>query len=225
MGPSAFIPGPVGRIESLVKLPEDESEPRFAAVVCHPHPLFGGSMHTRVIYRTATALARAGGAALRFNFRGVGLSSGSHDDGRGETDDLDAVLTWLRTAFPDLPLLLAGFSFGAWVGLRLGAADGRIEALIGIGLATTRHRYDELNGCTKPKLFIQGGADELGPADEVRALVDGLPPPKRLVVVAGADHLFTRGTDELERQVLEFAASRLATATAAASGRRCRSSG
>lgn len=204
MPPPGFtIAGPAGRIEGLIR--EPESEPRFAAVVCHPHPLYGGTMHNKVVYRVADALAAAGGTAMRFNFRGAGLSSGHHDEGRGETDDLKAVLDHLVQAFPDLPLLIAGFSFGAYVGLRHGASDGRVEALIGVGLAVSMHDFTELDMCTKPKLLVQGSDDEFGSREQIEALVDRLLPPKELVVVDGADHLFGSGTREIEAAVERFA--------------------
>src|ERR1700704_6373883 len=132
-----FIPAPAGRLEALLwGMPrrEDGAQPPLAAAVCHPHPLFGGTMHNKVVYQTAKTLHRFGLPVLRFNFRGVGLSEGRHDKGRGEVEDVAAALDFLTGKYPDVPLLLAGFSFGSWVGLRAGCSDSRVMELIGLGL-------------------------------------------------------------------------------------------
>src|ERR671918_2684234 len=126
------IAGPAGRLEAILMHPD--GEPEAAAVVCHAHPLHGGIMHFKVVFRAAKALQRHGAAALRFNFRGVGRSDGTHDDGRGEQDDVRAALDELERRFPGLPLLLGGFSFGASMALRVAATDARPRALFALGL-------------------------------------------------------------------------------------------
>ncbi len=140
-----LLPGPAGRLEALLWSPpdrDDGSQPPLAAVVCHPHPLFGGTMHNKVVYQAAKTLHGFHLPVLRFNFRGVGLSEGTHDKGHGERDDVSAALNFLATEYPQVPLLLAGFSFGSWVGLRVGCGDARVTALIGLGLPVARSRSD-----------------------------------------------------------------------------------
>ena len=131
-----FLPGPAGRLESLIWSVAENPKRGvpLAAVVCHPHPLFGGTMHNKVVYQTAKTLHRFGLPVLRFNFRDVGLSEGSYDQGLGERDDVSAALDFLAAEYPGAPLLVAGFSFGSWVGLRVGCSDSRVTDLIGLGL-------------------------------------------------------------------------------------------
>jgi alpha/beta superfamily hydrolase len=127
-----FLEGPAGRLEAILWKPQS-SAPPLAALVCHPHPLFSGTMHNKVVYQAAKSLDALGLPVLRFNFRGAGSSAGSHDGGRGEQQDVRAALDFLAREFPDVPLLLAGFSFGCWVGLRVACADERVADLIGLG--------------------------------------------------------------------------------------------
>jgi uncharacterized protein len=200
------LTGPVGRLEAILMEPEGETHA--AAVVCHAHPLHGGMMHFKVIFRVAKALQEQGVAALRFNFRGVGLSAGVHDHGRGEQDDARAGLDDLARRFPGRPLLIAGFSFGANVALRVAAADTRVEAVASLGLPIAH--IDDLTflgALRKPRLFVQGGHDEFGGADAIRTLVDSLPEPKRLVVVEGADHFLTGRLDEVHATVADWAST------------------
>ncbi len=166
------------------------ADPALVAVVCHPHPLFGGTMHNKVVFQAAKALHRRGIPVLRFNFRGAGLSEGVHDKGRGEQDDVRAALDYLAREFPGRPILLAGFSFGAWVGLRVGCEDARVTKLIGLGLPVDDSDLRYLRSCAKPKLIIQGGNDQFGSRANVEALFATMPEPKRLVIVEGADHFF-----------------------------------
>lgn len=203
------IEGPVGRVEALLK--EPAAPPRFAAVVSHPHPLFGGTMHNKVVHRIAKCLVAAGGVTVRFQFRGVGLSAGVHDYGNGELDDLGAVLTWLGAHAPGLPLFSCGYSFGAWVALRRGASDPRVHALLGVGLATSVHDFAGMVASTKPKCVIQGERDALGPRAEIERLSDDMAPPKRLLWVPDADHFFTAGHEGLARSTEEALAFLLAT--------------
>lgn len=196
--------GPVGRIEALYR--EGSDDPARAAVVCHPLPTHGGTMHNKVVYRTAKALESLGWATLRFNFRGVGCSEGEFSDGRGEADDVRAAIDWLARERPGLPLVLAGFSFGNAVGLPVGAEDDRVERLIGIGTPVDRFPFDRLAGVAKPKLFVQGDRDEFGPLDALRAGLERVAEPKRLAVVEGADHFFTDRLEELQAAIVEWLA-------------------
>ncbi len=191
-----FLTGPAGRLEATLWT-SSAADPDFAAVVCHPHPLFGGTMHNKVVYQTAKALHDRGAPVLRFNFRGAGLSEGEHDKGRGEQDDVRAALDYLATEFSGKPILLAGFSFGSWVGLRVGCADGRVDKLIGLGLPVDNIDMTDLRACAKPKLVIQGGNDQFGARANIEALFATLPEPKRLVIVDGADHFFTSRLDQV----------------------------
>jgi alpha/beta superfamily hydrolase len=199
------IPAPHGLLEGLLRLPDGmaasasdgEARPAHAAVVCHPHPQFGGTMHNKVVFRLAAALVEHGIPALRFNFRGVGRSTGAYDEGRGEADDVRAALDALAARYPGVPLLVAGFSFGAWVGLPVGCADARVTHLIGAGAPVSLLHADDLAGCAKPKLIVQGEQDQYGPRDALETWFARLPEPKRLTIVPGADHFFTQQQSEL----------------------------
>jgi alpha/beta superfamily hydrolase len=193
-----FLEGPVGRLEAILWKPSAVVRPPLAAVLCHPHPLFGGTMHNKVIYQAAKSLDVLGIPVLRFNFRGAGLSAGEHDRGRGEQGDVRAALDFLHTEFPGVPLLLAGFSFGSLVGLRVGCEDSRVSHLIGLGIPVNNSDFSFLSQCKKPKLFVQGSNDEHGAIEKVRALVASLPGEKHLVVVEGADHFFAGKLDQLD---------------------------
>jgi alpha/beta superfamily hydrolase len=193
---SLFLAGPAGRLEALLWT-SPESDPKFVAVVCHPHPLHGGTMHNKVVFQTAKALHQRGATVLRFNFRGVEHSEGVHDRGRGEQDDVRAAIDYLAAEFPGRPILLAGFSFGSSVGLRVGCGDARVTQLIGLGLPVDNIDMSFLRACEKPKLIIQGGNDQFGARANVEALVATLAGPKRLVIVEGADHFFTGQLDQV----------------------------
>jgi alpha/beta superfamily hydrolase len=185
-----FIAGPAGRLEALLwTVPI--ADPPLAAVVCHPHPIFGGTMHNKVVYQAAKTLRLRDIPVLRFNFRGAGQSEGVHDRGIGERDDVRAALEYLAAEFPRRPILLAGFSFGSMVGLRVGCADQRVSDLIGLGIPVDRSDLTYLRGCAKPKLIVQGGDDQFGSHVNVVALFETLPEPKKLVFVEGGDHFFT----------------------------------
>jgi alpha/beta superfamily hydrolase len=186
---SLFIDGTAGRLEALLWTVAG-SHPPLAALVCHPHPLFGGTMHNKVVYQAAKALHECGAPVLRFNFRGVGLSEGIYDKGMGERDDVRAALDYVAREFPGRPIVLAGFSFGAFVGLRVGCADRRVERLIGMGLPVDDVRPDYLLECAKPKLLLQGGRDPYGSPKNLTKLVAQMPGVKRLVVIDDVDHFF-----------------------------------
>ena len=197
---SFFLPGPAGKLEALW----EQSPPARAdlvALVCHPHPLYGGTLHNKVVHHTARALQELGLAVLRFNFRGAGRSQGKHDQGRGEADDVRAALAWLEKKAPAAGVALAGFSFGAWVGLRVGCGDARVGALIGVGLPANDSDFSFLAGCSKPKLFVQGTRDQFGSLGAVEPLAERAAPPKELVWVEGADHFFAGRLEELRRAI------------------------
>jgi alpha/beta superfamily hydrolase len=198
-----FLDGPAGRLEALLWTSAME-RPALAAVVCHPHPLFAGTMHNKVVYQAAKALHLRGIPVLRFNFRGAGLSEGAHDRGKGEQQDVRSALDYMASEYPNSDLLLAGFSFGSWVGLRVGCADGRVTDLIGLGLPADRSDLSYLVECAKPKLFVQGGEDQFGSRENIEALFTTLPEPKKLVIVEGADHFFTGQLDKVAGAINEW---------------------
>lgn len=196
---ASFIPGPAGRLESLYR-PAEAPAPRegpVAAVVCHPHPAHGGTMHNKVVYWLARGLAQAGLPTLRFNYRGVGLSTGAYDEGVGESDDIVAAVDWLAAQHPGRPLLLAGFSFGARFGLAVGLHHPAVSRLLGVGLAVRLLHAQALVGGTKPVLFLHGDQDEFGGFDDVAALVAGWNAPAELRVLGGCGHFFNDRLPEL----------------------------
>jgi alpha/beta superfamily hydrolase len=198
--------GGSGRLVGLWAQPA--GVPSFAALMSHPHPLFGGTMDNKVTYRVARALEEAGGSVLRYNFRGAGESEGAHDHGLGEQEDLRAALSFLRArAGEGLPMLLAGFSFGAAMSSRVGASDARISGLLLVGAPLGTYPFDELSACEKPVAFVHGEHDEHGPLASVRALVASLRCPARLVVVPGAGHFFDGEQVDLREAVREILAS------------------
>lgn len=199
-----FLQGSAGRLEATLWTRPEMEVSRLCAVVCHPHPLFGGTLHNKVVYQVAKTLHRLGALVLRFNFRGAGMSEGKHDQGRGEGEDVRAAIDFLAETFPAAPILLAGFSFGAAVGLREGCGDERVAELVGLGLPANDSSFSFLESCTKPKLFVQGEHDQYGSAEKMRALYSAVPEPKQLVVVPGADHFFTGKLDKVESAVNEW---------------------
>ncbi|MGD1091549.1 MAG: alpha/beta family hydrolase [Bryobacteraceae bacterium] len=201
---SLFVPGPAGRLEALLEEP-DHTLPLAAALVCHPHPQHGGTMHNKVVYRIARGLRRSGVAVLRFNFRGVNLSEGAYADGEGELDDAQAALGYLRGRYPGLPFVLAGFSFGSRVILRLGCGDTQATRLIAVGFPSMYKDRSNLDACTLPRIFIQSTHDQYGPVAEIEQTVASLPEPKQLILVEAKDHFFDGGLDQLEEAVVEAA--------------------
>jgi uncharacterized protein len=194
------IPVAHGALEAILREP---AVPTAAAIVCHPHPRGGGTMDNNVVYRLAKALVDGGAATLRFNFRGVGASTGAYAEGIGEEEDARAAIDFLRARHPTLPLWVAGFSFGARVGLSVGARDPRVEKLLGVGLALKMFDYSFLAACTKPKAIIQASEDEYGARDAIEAAVRGMAEPKRLWLVDGATHLFPGQLDPFEAAARE----------------------
>ena len=201
---SFFLQGPTGRLEALLN--QGSQNATHAAVVCHPHPRYGGTMHNKVVFHAMKALNGFGFPVLRFNFRGTGLSEGEHDHGRGEVDDVRAALHWMREEFR-LPLVFGGFSFGAAVGLRAACPDPDVKALISLGtpLAAVDERagydFDFLRSCSLPKLFVSGARDQYGPRADLDSLVAPLPDPKRLVFIEDADHFFAGHLSELRHTI------------------------
>ena len=186
-----FLQGPAGKLEALLN--QGQPDATHAALVCHPHPLFGGTMHNKVVYHAMKALHAFGFPVLRFNFRGAGLSEGRHDNGRGEVDDVRAALDWLDSAF-HLPILFCGFSFGAATGLRAACADDRVKGVISLGTPVAAegrsYAYQFLQSCIKPKLFVSGGQDQFGPQDRLKSLYEHVPGPSELAIIQDADHFF-----------------------------------
>jgi alpha/beta superfamily hydrolase len=178
--------------------------PRGAALFCHPHPLYGGTMNNKVTYRSAKGALAAGLAALRFNFRGVGRSTGKYEKGVGERSDVAALLGWLQAKFPALPLALAGFSFGAWVGLQVGCQDPRVRALIGLGLPLNSYDFDFLIGNEKPCLIVIGTRDQFCPRDRMDELARRLPPSSAVAWIDEADHFFASRIDRVQVLVRDF---------------------
>jgi alpha/beta superfamily hydrolase len=199
------IPGPVGRLEALLERPHGApgAPPRAAVVFAHPHPLHGGTMHTKGVYRGTKALASLGCAVLRFNFRGVGGSEGTFDNAVGELDDMRAGVDFMATRYPGVELWTAGFSFGAYVALTAGALDDRVARLIGIAPALHMYDFGVVRQSRKPKYFVQGELDELCPLANLQAFFEELPPPKQLAIVPGANHLFKDKMAELGAAVIE----------------------
>jgi uncharacterized protein len=198
---SFFFAGPAGRLEAILWKPSSGEVPRMAALVCHPHPLFGGTMHNKVVYQAAKSLDALGLPVLRFNFRGAGTSAGQHDKGDGEQGDVRAGLDFLADEFPHTPLLVAGFSFGCWVGLRVGCSDERVSKVIGLGTPANSTDFSFLQKCEKSKLFVHGANDKFGDVRKVESLVKSLPGDKHLVVVPDADHFFVGKLDQLNRAI------------------------
>ena len=201
---ACLLDGPAGKLEALLEAPAD-ADPRAVALVCHPHPLFGGTMHNKVVYRMARALRSSGYVVLRFNFRGVGKSDGRHDLGVGEIEDARAAIGWLRHRYAGLPYTLAGFSFGSRVILNLGCALPDAARLIALGFPAKRDPVGVLAHCATPKVFIQSTHDEYGPLAEMQAFYAQVAEPKRLIWVGAEDHFFAGGLDEVERQVAALA--------------------
>jgi uncharacterized protein len=198
------IPTPQGHLEGILKPEEEGTQPEYVGIVCHPHPLYGGTMHNKVVFKVAQALQSLNIPALRFNFRGIGHSTGTYDEGRGEMDDVRYALEFLSRRHPGTPAILAGFSFGSYVGLRVAAADDRVQAMIGLGVLARSFDGDTLQGCHKPKLIIQGTHDELAPYDLTIKWFEQVPAPKSLVTVKGADHFFQDRLDEVQAIVVNF---------------------
>jgi alpha/beta superfamily hydrolase len=213
---SFFLDGPTGRLEALLN--QGVEGATHAAIVCHPHPLYGGAFHNKVVFHTMKALNSFGFPVLRFNFRGVGISQGTHDNGVGEVDDVRVALDWLDAEF-HLPIMFAGFSFGAAIGLRAACPDSRVDSVIGLGLPllpTDDRSYDLefLKTCNKPKLLVSGTRDQFGPRLRLEQLILALPEPKKLVLIDSADHFFEGRLKELRETIEAWVREVLPASTA-----------
>ena len=202
-----FVCGPAGRLEALLEEPE-EQEPVEAAVVCHPHPQFGGTMHNKVVHRLARGLRRSGCVVLRFNFRGVNLSEGAYAEGIGETEDARSAVSHLRERYPELPWLAAGFSFGSRVELRLASQESDARRVIAAGFPTRWPEREFVYQVRAPKYFVQSTHDEFGPREELAAFFETLPEPKKLDWVEAQDHFFAGALDSFESVVERIGSSR-----------------
>jgi alpha/beta superfamily hydrolase len=203
---SLFLDGPAGRLEALLNA--GATGATHAAVVCHPHPLYGGTLHNKVVFHAMKALNGFGFPVLRFNFRGTGLSEGEHAGGEGEVEDVRVALDWLEREFT-LPVIFAGFSFGAAVGLRAAYADDRVRALIALGLpalpiADRVYDFEFLRTCTKPKLFVSGSRDQFGPTGILEALVQTFADPKKFVRIEAGDHFFAGRLKEMRTAIEDW---------------------
>jgi uncharacterized protein len=209
------LQGPAGRLEALLN--EGAGDAPYAALVCHPHPLGGGTMHNKVVYHVMKAFQSFGLPVLRFNFRGTGLSEGVHDDGRGEKDDVRTALDWLEREFHK-PILFAGFSFGSNVGLRACCGDERVKGLIALGLPVHAegrdYHYRFLPVCAQPKLFISGTRDQYGPKPQVEEVFATAQQPAKLVWVEDADHFFTGKLDQVQFAIRDWVETNFLTVNA-----------
>ena len=194
------IAGPAGDLEGLLEEPENRA-PTSVCVVCHPHPLYGGTMLNKVVYRLARGVRHAGAVAVRFNFRGVGRSQGKHDQGIGEIEDARAVLAFARARYPALPYSLAGFSFGSRVALQLACRLGDAQRVIAVGYPALRGELPGMESCTLRKIFIQSTNDVHGPRAELETFFATLSEPKELHWIEAADHFFEGALEQLEQVV------------------------
>jgi uncharacterized protein len=210
---SFFLHGPAGRLEALLN--QGQPDATFAALVCHPHPLYGGTMHNKVVYHAMKTLHSFGFPVLRFNFRGAGLSDGEHDRGHGEVEDVRVALEWLDSEF-HLPIVFCGFSFGAATGLRAACDDSRVAGLISLGtpidVEDRLYSYQFLKDCGKPKLFISGSRDQYSPPPGLAQVVALAHEPKELVVVEGGDHFFEGHLPEMQAAIRQWVTRLLAPA-------------
>ena len=200
-----FLEGPAGRLEAVLNAGVPGA--KYAALVCHPHPLYGGTLHNKVVYNAMKALHGFGFPVLRFNFRGAGLSEGSHDHGGGEVEDVRTALAWLHGEF-HLPLIFCGFSFGAATGMRAACPDARVKALISLGTPAEvddrLYRYSFLSDCTKPKLFISGDRDQFAPKERLQEIFAEAAEPKKMVFVEGAEHFFEKKLELMQSAIREW---------------------
>ena len=201
---SLFLAGPAGRLEALLEEPEEL--PIGVALVCHPHPSHGGTMHNKVVYRLARGLRRSGHVVLRFNYRGVNLSEGSYAHGEGEREDARMGIGFLNHRYPALPLTLAGFSFGSRIALALGCetnpnAGAGIRRVIAVGFPTDYKNRAFLENCTMLRIFVQSTHDQFGAVEELESMYQALPEPKQLLLVDAQDHFFAGALEKLEETI------------------------
>jgi hypothetical protein len=202
-----FLAGPEGRLEALLEEPEFGA-PVEAAVVCHPHPQFGGTMHNKVVYRIARGLRTSSCVVLRFNYRGVNLSEGEYADGIGETEDARVALRELQSRYSGLPVMAAGFSFGSRVALRLASQEDAIQRVMAVGFPTRMEERDFVYRVKAPRFFVQSTNDEFGPRQHLADFYETLAPPKELHWVEAVDHFFKDNLDGFERVIEKIGSSR-----------------
>ncbi|HEY6351644.1 MAG TPA: alpha/beta family hydrolase [Candidatus Angelobacter sp.] len=199
---SLFLGGPAGKLEALLN--EGHPDATHAALVCHPHPLFGGTMHNKVVYHAMKSLHGFGFPVLRFNFRGAGLSEGEHDQGRGEVEDVRSALDWLSSEY-ELPIIFCGFSFGAATGLRAACPDPRVAGTIALGTPVSTegraYAYNFLGNCDKPKLFASGARDQYGAEAGLKEIFAMAGEPKQLILIEGAEHFFEGHLPEMQAAI------------------------
>jgi hypothetical protein len=204
-----FIPASHGRLEAILKEPRDER--RGVALVCHPHPLGGGTMHNKVVFRAAAGLVDAGLTTLRFNFRGVGASTGEHNEIEGGVEDVRDALTFLSTEYANEEITLAGFSFGSRTGMEVGMSDDRVVRLISIGTPVEKYRdYEFLTAVTKPILFVHGDKDEFCSVESLRAVTDKIPHAE-VVIFENCGHFFDEHLNELRATIREWTERKILT--------------
>jgi alpha/beta superfamily hydrolase len=205
---SFFLPGPAGKLEAIAWTPTRVGSPALAAVLCHPHPLFGGTLHNKVVYQAAKSLDALGIPVLRFNFRGAGLSAGEHDNGIGERGDVKAAIDYVAEQFSNIPVLVGGFSFGSWVAMQVGCADHRAHELLGLGIPVNSSDFSYLANCPKPKLIVQGTSDQHGAWEKVESVVAVAAGDTRLSFVQDADHFFAGFLDQLDQAITTWLVER-----------------
>ncbi len=197
-----WIEGRAGRLEARLRL---AAPSRAVAVIAHPHPLHGGTLHNPVVFHSDRELNRVGLSTLRFNFRGVEDSDGEHDEGRGEEHDVAAAVAWMRAMAIDVPLIVVGYSFGSLCGIRHAARNRTVAAVIAIGLPVGRYPTDEVSRLDRPVAVVQGGEDSFGSPEEIEPLLKAARPEGRLWVIRGAPHLFPGRAAEVGETVAEAA--------------------
>jgi uncharacterized protein len=199
-----FIAAEHGKLEAIIKEPSERF--RGVALVAHPHPLGGGTMHNKVVFRAAAGLVEAGLVTLRFNFRGVGLSTGTHDEGRGEQDDIRVALDFLAENYPNEPFTFAGFSFGSRFGSEIAIGDSRIVRIISIGTPVDKYDYSFLSDCEKPILFVHGDSDEFGKVENLTKVYETLTKTddKEIIVFENCGHFFDKHLEELKNSIRDW---------------------
>ena len=193
--------GRAGRLEALYR---DLQDPAAIAVVCHPHPMGGGTLHNKVVFRAARGLESANVATLRFNFRGVGASGGRHEEGEGELEDVNAAIGWAKKKLPGKKLIVGGFSFGGWVASRAACELPEVDAVFLIGTPVNKYDFGYLRHCEKPMLFVHGTQDEHGDVTKVEKLIPTVRNAES-VIITGADHFFTKQLEALEETMRGWA--------------------
>jgi len=193
--------GSAGRLEALYRELQD---PAGVAVICHPHPLGGGTLHNKVVFRAARGLENANVATLRFNFRGVGASAGKHEEGEGEQDDVGTAIEWVKRKHPGKKLIVGGFSFGAWVASRVACELPEVDAMFLIGTPVNKYDFGHLRSCEKPILFLHGTEDEHGDVEKLEKLAQQVRNAES-VIVTGADHFFSKQLDAVDETIRQWA--------------------